>query len=309
MTTIAIQQTKTIGWINVFRDPPFYLIGVLPFGLGALLAAKSGATLNWGLLGLGSLAVILIMAMTFLVNEYFDSETDADNTTFNRFSGGSRSLPENLVPRQQVLIAAGACASLAVLVGLIIKFVYNTGPWTLPLGIAAMVVGYAYTGKPFQLIYRGLGEVFDGLTIAWLPIVVAYYLLTGVLPGIYVLLVGVPVVTSIVLAGLICEYPDYASDKASKKNNLVARLGPHRAVWLYGSLGVATIGSLIFLGVTYFLTWKLLVLFIPAILCLLLMTTMIVGLWKRPAALEKLCLGTILLNLMIIILLMLVVWL
>lgn len=261
----------------------------------------------WGIWVLGSLAVILIMAMTFLVNEYFDFATDSANETFNTFSGGSRSLPKGLIQRKYVLFAAGGCAILAALLGLIVQFAFKTGPLTLPLGIAAMVIGYAYTGKPFQLIYRGLGELFDGLTIAWMPIIIAYYLLAGVPRGVYVHLVSLPIVISIVMAGLICEYPDYASDKAFRKNNLVARLGPNRAVWLYAVLGVATAASLLFLGFSYFSGWRLYTLFFPIALSLTLVTALLAGLWKRPATLEKLCLGTILLNLTIIILLMVVV--
>lgn len=310
MDTITMQKHDTAkGWIKVFRDPPFYLVGVLPFGLGAMLAYKSGATLIWGLWALGSLAVALIMAMTFLVNEYFDFETDSANVGFNKFSGGSRTLPNGLVPRRHVLVAAGVCAVLAAVLGLTIQFVYKTGPLTLPLGIAAMVIGYAYTGKPFQLIYRGFGELLIGVSVGWMPVFIAYYLLAGMPSGAYVHLMSLPIALSIIMVILINEYPDYESDKAYGKRNLVAIFGRERMAWLYAVLGTATAASLVYSGFAYFHAWRLLLLFLPAVLSLALTTAVLAGLWKRPEVLEKLCLGTILLNLSSIIILMVVAWL
>jgi 1,4-dihydroxy-2-naphthoate octaprenyltransferase len=308
LNTITVKQSAVTGWVKVFRDPPFYLVGVLPFGLGTVMAIASGETMVWGVWALGSLAVALIMAMTFLVNEYFDFETDSANSGYNKFSGGSRTLPKGLVPKRSILIAAGVCALLAAALGLAIQFVYQTGPLTLPLGIAAMVIGYAYTGRPFQLIYRGFGELFIGLSVGWMPVFIAYYLLAGLPAGPYVSLMSLPIALSIVMVILINEYPDYESDKAFKKQNLVARFGRERMVWLYGALGLATTISLVYLGFAYFKLWEQIALFFPGLLGLGLAAAVIAGLWKKPETLEKICLATIILNLSTIIILIAVVW-
>ena len=46
----------------------------------------------------------------------------------------------------------------AFLVGLIL--VAYRGPELLVVGIASILFGFAYTGGPFPLAYRGLGDVF-----------------------------------------------------------------------------------------------------------------------------------------------------
>jgi 1,4-dihydroxy-2-naphthoate octaprenyltransferase len=296
------------GWVKVFRDPPFYLVGVLPFGLGTLLAVASGRPLLWGVWALGSVAVALIMAMTFLVNEYFDFDTDAANVGYNKFSGGSRSLPNGLVNRRHVLVAAGVCTALALAIGLVIQFVYKTGPVTLPFGIAAALIGYAYTGKPFRLIYRGVGEILIGVSVGWMPIFIGYYLLAGMPAGSYIHILSLPVAASIVMVILANEYPDYESDAASGKRNLVVRFGRERAVWLYAGCGAVYLASLIYVALTYMSSWRQYVLAVPLLLCLDVSTVMILGAWRTAKKLEKLCLATILLNLSTVVLFLVVVW-
>ena len=34
------------------------------------------------------------------------------------------------------------------------------GPWLIAVGVASILCGIAYTGGPFPLAYRGLGELF-----------------------------------------------------------------------------------------------------------------------------------------------------
>jgi 1,4-dihydroxy-2-naphthoate octaprenyltransferase len=104
------------------------------------------------------------------------------------------------------------------------------------------------------------------------------------------------------------EYPDYESDKASGKRNLVARMGRERAAWVYTALGVATIASLAYLGFTYLEGWRRYVLVLPALLTLDVSTAIQVGAWKETKRLEKLCFATILLNLATIALLLVVNW-
>ncbi len=309
MEATATARDTAEGWVKVFRDPPFYLVGVLPFGLGTLLAVQSRRPLVWEVWALGSVAVALIMAMTFLVNEYFDYETDLANKEFNKFSGGSRSLPLGLVTRRRVLIAAGVCTAAALVLGIVIQFGYKTGPVTLPFGALAAAIGYAYTGKPFRLIYRGLGEVLIGVSVGWMPVFIGYYLLAGMPQGAYVHVVSLPIAISIIMVILANEFPDYASDVASGKRNLIARLGRERGAWLYSATGLAYLASLAYLAFTYFSGWKLYAFAVPFLLGIDVTVVMAIGRWKDAKKLEKLCLATILLNLMTIVLLMLAVWL
>ncbi|MBN1193015.1 MAG: prenyltransferase [Coriobacteriia bacterium] len=308
MSTATVAQDTARGWVKVFRAPPFYLVGVLPFALGTLIAVASGEDLVWAVWVLGSVAVALIMAMTFLVNEYFDFETDSANVNYTKFSGGSRSLPQGLVDRRHVLIAAGICTLIAAALGAIIQFGYKTGPLTLPFGIVAAAIGYAYTGRPFRLIYRGLGELLIGISVGWMPVFIGYYLLAGMPEGPFIHLLSLPIAASIVNVIVINEYSDYESDKASGKRNLVVALGRERGAWVYAAMGVVTAASLAYLGRAHYAGWQAAVLLLPAALSLVLTVAVVAGAWKDPAKLEKVQLGTILLNLSSIVLLMIINW-
>lgn len=306
--TASGSKSTAQGWVKVFRDPPFYLVGVLPYALGVLLAARDGHATDPAVAVLGGVAVALIMAVTFLINEYFDYETDVVNVGYNKFSGGSRSLPEGLVERRHVLVAAAVCALVALVIGIVLQFVYQTGPLTLPFGFVAAALGYAYTGAPFRLIYRGLGEALIGVSVGWMPVFIGYYLVGGMPSGPTVHLMSLPIALSIVMVIVANEYPDYQSDLASGKMNIVARLGRERAAWVYTALGVAFIASLVYIGFNFFEGWRRYLLAVPSLLALDVSTAIQVGAWKEQKRLEKLCLATILLNLMTIVLLMVVNW-
>src|SRR4030042_6560591 len=122
-----------LSWITLFRLGATAR-GVLPFILGAVIAWSQGNDISWVILVLSSIAVICIMLMTFLVNEYYDYETDLANKEFHKLSGGSRVLPMGLIPRHHSIIAAYVFLAIAVVIGLLLYFYYKTGPLTIPLG-------------------------------------------------------------------------------------------------------------------------------------------------------------------------------
>ena len=64
-----MEKDTVRGWTKVFRDPPFYLVGVLPLGLGTLLAVRDGHELVWAVWALGSVAVALVMAGLNVLSE------------------------------------------------------------------------------------------------------------------------------------------------------------------------------------------------------------------------------------------------
>ena len=105
-----MQQTNSftrsfLSWFTLCRVGPTAR-GVLPFILGGVIAWSEGYVINWVVLVLSTIAVMCIMLMTFLLNEYHDYEGDVLNKEFHKLSGGSRVLPMGLVPRSHSLIAA-----------------------------------------------------------------------------------------------------------------------------------------------------------------------------------------------------------
>jgi len=231
MAQVLPTRRELISWLTLFRLGATAR-GVLPFLLGAVIAWSQGYDINWIILLLSSIAVICIMLVTFLVNEYYDYETDRSNKEFHMLSGGSRVLPMGLILRHQSLIAAYVCLAIAVALGLLLYFYFKTGPLTLLLGALAIFIGYFYTAKPFQWSYRGLGEIGIWFTCGWLATITGYYLQTGHLDAVATL-ASLPGATSVFLLILINEVPDIKSDKQFGKKNLAVRLGRERTGILY----------------------------------------------------------------------------
>ncbi|MFQ5997264.1 MAG: prenyltransferase [Dehalococcoidales bacterium] len=224
-------RRQLLSWLTLFRLGATAR-GVLPFLLGAVIAWSQGNPINLVVLALSSVAVTFIMLMTFLINEYYDYEADLINKEFHRLSGGSRVLPMGLVPRRQSLIAAYVCLSIAVAIGLLLQFYYQTGPFTIPLGAVAIFIGYFYTAKPFRWSYHGLGEIAIWFSCGWLATFTGYYLQTGHFDMVTTL-AALPGATSVFLLILINEIPDINADRAVGKRNLAVRLGRERAAILY----------------------------------------------------------------------------
>ncbi len=168
--------SKLKAWFLLSR-PPFHTVGVFPFLLGGILAWRSEGHLDWIILGWGVLAVIFIMLATYYSGEYFDYETDTLSAKLERnpFSGGTQILQTGLITKRHVLIAAYLSLILAGAIGLMLQFYYQTGSYTIPLGVIGMAAGFFYTTKPIQWSYRGVGEILIGFCYGWLPVAVAYY--------------------------------------------------------------------------------------------------------------------------------------
>lgn len=250
MGQVLSTKRYLLSWLTLFRLGATAR-GVLPFLLGAVIAWSQGNPISLAVLVLSSLAVIFIMLMTFLINEYYDYEADLINKEFHRLSGGSRVLPMGLIPRQQSLIAAYVCLSIATIIGLLLYFYYKTGPFTIPLGAVGIFIGFFYTARPLRLAYRGVGEVMIWFSCGWLATFTGYYLQTGHFDTVTTL-AALPGATSVFLLILINEIPDINSDRLVGKRNLAVRLGKEKAAILYSIVLILcylNIIAIVFFGV------------------------------------------------------------
>jgi len=231
--TISFKHSL-LSWLTLFRLGATAR-GILPFLLGGVIAWSQGYTINWAVLALSTVGVGFVMLMTFLINEYYDYEADLINKEFHMLSGGSRVLPMGLIPRHHSLIAAHVCLLFAAIIGLLLHFVFKTGPYTIPIGALAIFIGYFYTAKPLKWSYRGLGEIAIWFTCGWLATIAGYYLQTGHF-SLIATLVSLPGATSVFLVILINEIPDINSDRLTGKRNLAVRLGKEKVAILYSIL-------------------------------------------------------------------------
>ncbi len=215
-------------WIRALRAPFFQAV-IIPVLVGTAVAWYRTGIFYLGYFLLTLFGAMFVNAGTNLTNDYFDHESRADdiNKEFTAFSGGSRVIQEGLISPQKIRIAALIFFALATVIGLYL--VYARGWPILVIGILGVATGYFYTAAPLKLGYRGLGELITGINCGPLVVLGAYYIQARTL-SLEALLVSMPVGFLIAAILYINQFPDYLTDKAAKKNNLVVIIGPEKAI-------------------------------------------------------------------------------
>ena len=290
-------MTKIQAWLALSR-PPFHTVGVLPFILGTVLAYRTQGIFNFQVLMLGTIGVILIMLSTYYGGEYWDyvEDTLSARNKPSKFAGGSRVLQKGILPRRAALSASIASLSLALIIGIVLQFVYRTGAWTLPFGVVGMLAGFFYSARPVRWVRTGLGELLIALCYGWLPLAVSYYLQAGNIASL-VHWMSIPVGLTIFNVILLNEYPDYDADRVAGKRNVLVRLGTKRGAYIYS---IAGIGGLLFFFLSLYqgVPSRALWLYLPVAAVSMVLTIMVLkGRWQDRDTLEKLCGANILVNL------------
>ena len=218
--------------------PAFLLLTVVACLLGTATAAACGCGLDVPLaLGAGLLAV-MAHALGNVINDTHDARNGADaanNQGVFPFTGGSRLIQNGTVTEQHTAELAKALVVLLVPAGLLVAV--QTGPGILFLGAAGLLLAWAYSAPPLQLMSRGLGEC--AVAIAWFGVVVgADYVQRRqffLIPASAALGFSLMVAALLVINGV----PDAPADASVGKRTLVVRLGANGATVLYGALVLA----------------------------------------------------------------------
>lgn len=249
------------AWTKEFRVR-FLLFVTLPVLLGSAIAFTFyPGSFSTAYFLLAALAMLLLHSGTIIVNDYFDfiSGTDVINKARTPYSGGSGLLPGGVLRPAHVLIASLICFALCIGIGIVITF-YRS-PAVLLIGMAGVALGVAYTTPPFKLCYRGLGEaarlvatplIVLGAFLVQVPINSTAEMSSAYQALITCLAASVPVAFFNTAALYIFEFPDYDADTRVGKKNLVVRLGPERAAYLYlamQGIAYASLFTLILSGI------------------------------------------------------------
>lgn len=205
------------------------------YGLGVVMALFIGASLNVAVLLWGQVAVTATQLMTHYSNEYFDLAADRANPTPTRWSGGSRVLAEGYLQPQVALVTAAIMGAIALLATLMLAFVLNTGPLTLPFLLLAITLGWSYSSPPLHLNSHGLGELTGAILISGLTPMVGFYLQAGSLE-LLPFLVVFPLCCFQFAMLLVINFPDEAGDTAAGKHTLIYFLGKKNNARLYLAL-------------------------------------------------------------------------
>jgi 1,4-dihydroxy-2-naphthoate octaprenyltransferase len=134
-------------------------------------------------------------------------------------------------PRAVTGIAAGFLG-LAALCGV---FLWQARGWpVIAIGVPSLLLAYGYTGGPFPLAYRGMGELFVILFFGLVAVAGTVFIQTGAWPREALLLGAQVGLLSAVLIS-INNFRDRAEDATTGKRTLAVRCGPKVAaavIWL-----------------------------------------------------------------------------
>jgi len=202
---------------------------VVPVWAGCVLAWKLTGQFDPWLAAWTLLGAVSIQIATNFFNDAIDSKKGAD--TANRL-GPIRVTASGLMSANTVMRWAAGFVVIAVICGV---FLFQARGWpVIAIGIPSLFLAYGYTGGPFPLAYRGLGEIFVILFFGLIAVTGTVFMQTGGWPHEALLLGGQIGLLSAVLIS-INNLRDREEDSGTGKRTLAVRLGPKVAVgviWL-----------------------------------------------------------------------------
>lgn len=217
---------------------------ITPVWAGCVLAWKLSGRFDLLLAVCTLIGAISIQISTNFFNDAIDARKGADT---ERRLGPTRVTASGMMSSQAVMKLASAFLGVAALCGVVL---FRARGWPIVvIGIPSMFLAYGYTGGPFPLAYRGMGELF----------VIAFFGLIAVAGTVFIqtgewfqesLLLGLQIglLSSILIS--INNMRDREEDCATGKRTLAVRFGPRFAViviWLEVKIAVfAGLGWIVF---------------------------------------------------------------
>lgn len=235
--TLAAYRNPLARYVAATR-PAFLSVTLVGCLLGLASAQADGAVLR-PLQAFLTLAFALVAhAGINVLNDYYDALNGSDAANTERrfpYTGGSRFIQNGVLGLRATGIFGYALLAAVVPAGLWLAHASATG--LLWIGLAGLAIGWAYSAPPLKLMSRGLGEA--AVALGWLIVVLgADYVQRGTFSW-------TPVAAGLGYALLVAnllfinQFPDVKADAAAGKRNLVVRLGPDRARWLYPAIAGA----------------------------------------------------------------------
>lgn len=201
---------------------------IVPVWIGSILPRLDDPDfqISWWLLAATLASCLCIQIATNLFNDVIDDAKGADT---EKRLGPVRATASGLLSRRTVLLGAlGFCLAAAIF-GL---FLIAARGWIiLAIGSVSLLLAFAYTGGPFPLAYRGMGEVFVILFFGFVAVCGSYFVQTGLPPSELVLVISLQIglYSSVLIA--INNLRDIEEDNHSGKRTLAVRFGKRFARW------------------------------------------------------------------------------
>lgn len=215
------------AWLLAAR-PKTLPAAIVPVWVGSmpLLVDGDAATGSWLLFWCTLLSCICIQIATNLFNDAIDHKKGADT---DQRLGPKRVTAAGMLSQKAVMGGAIAFCGLAALIA--IPMILERGWPIVAIGTVSLFFAYGYTGGPFPLAYRGMGEVFVILFFGFVAVLGAYFVQSGELGGREIWILGLQcgLYSSVLIA--INNLRDIDEDRKTGKKTLAVRFGKTFARW------------------------------------------------------------------------------
>ncbi len=191
----------------------------VPVGLSIVLVRFEGLAIDWGLAVFTTLATLFIQLATNYFNDVIDAAKGADN---ERRLGPVRATSKGMLSPKFVTVMALVSILIASLLGL--PLLEARGWPLLLIGVPAIYLTYGYTGGPFPLAYRGMGELFVLLWFGLIAVGGSYFVQTGGV-SLNAIILGLQAGFYSVVMIAINNLRDLETDKAVGKNTIMVLWG------------------------------------------------------------------------------------
>lgn len=211
-------------WLLAAR-PKTLPAALAPVAAGTALGCELAGAFHPGLALLALASCLCLQISTNLFNDAIDHRKGAD--TAARL-GPTRVTASGLLSPRQVMAAAlifmfgaGVCA---------VPLYLARGWPIIALGIPSLYLCYGYTGGPWPLAYRGLGDLFVLVFFGWVAVVGSTFLQTGLFHW-HALLLGTQIGLLSTSLIAINNLRDREEDSRTGKRTLAVRFGETFARW------------------------------------------------------------------------------
>ncbi|EEQ80303.1 1,4-dihydroxy-2-naphthoate polyprenyltransferase [Staphylococcus warneri] len=222
------QQYSTVKKYWQLMRPHTLTAAVVPVLVGTasakLFLLGSEDHLKFSLFLAMLIACLLIQAATNMFNEYYDFKKGLDDHTSVGIGGA---IVRNGMSPKLVMNIAIAFYIIAALLGIFLAF--HSSFWIIPIGVFCMAIGYLYTGGPMPISWTPFGELFSGVFMGMIIILLAFFIQTGNVQGLIIWL-SIPIVITIGLINMANNIRDRVKDKASGRKTLPILLGKRASV-------------------------------------------------------------------------------
>lgn len=224
--------------------PPFLLAAAIPCFIGLASAFHDGLPILAFTALLTLLGALLAQAGVNVLNDYYDALNGTDATNEQRvypFTGGSRFIQNRVLSARQMAVFGLVLFVVTAAIGLVL--LPHAGSRLVILGLAGLLIGWAYSAPPLALNSRGFGEISVALGFGTLIPLGTDMVQRGAFDTLP-LMASAPYALLVAALLYVNQFPDREADAAAGKHHWVVRLGPRRARWVYLGMVLVAYGSL-----------------------------------------------------------------